>query len=491
MNVLIDTNIIIKMEDTGKLLSAEMAEFKRLCSNSSTILYYHPIQIEDILRDKDDKRKEVILSRIKQYNQIKSPPTISDKAFEELQLKQNSENDRIDNALIYTVYIGAAHFLVTNDLGIHTKARQLGCPESVFRPDQFLQYLRKRTTDKTPQPPPGLVEKYLYEIDIHQSFFDSLRKSYNDFNGWFKRASKEHRKTWCILNTKNQLQAICIYKEEENEIITDNGYPISGKLLKLCTLKVSEEVRGRKYGERLLFSAFKYASEKRLNWVYLHTHGKEHKLLISLCEDYGFSICGKYKGDDVLLKPMDALDKKIPALEYAIQYYPNFLRTDQIQYFIVPIKGNFHNDLFADSCEIADSLFKDDPTMYSSSMNTIKKAYISHSNIKTIKPGDVLLFYRSGDRQNIEVVGIAEKIVRTDEFENVLALVTKRTVYTIQEIKNIVEKECLVILFRVQQYLTNFIDRKRLLDSGITGNIQTIRKITYNQFKEIYNEKRE
>ena len=49
--------------------------------------------------------------------------------------------------------------------------------------------------------------------------------------------------------------------------------PINGKALKLCTFKIGEELRGRKFGERMLYTAFKYAFENNYDWIYLHTRG--------------------------------------------------------------------------------------------------------------------------------------------------------------------------------------------------------------------------
>lgn len=59
MNVLIDTNILIPLEDTGQELDPRMAEMRRLSQQNGHVLYIHPSQEEDISRDTDEKRKKL------------------------------------------------------------------------------------------------------------------------------------------------------------------------------------------------------------------------------------------------------------------------------------------------------------------------------------------------------------------------------------------------------------------------------------------------
>ncbi len=53
MNILLDTNIIIPLEDTGRILDASFAELRKLATEQQHCLYVHPLQIDDINRDKD------------------------------------------------------------------------------------------------------------------------------------------------------------------------------------------------------------------------------------------------------------------------------------------------------------------------------------------------------------------------------------------------------------------------------------------------------
>ena len=65
MNILLDTNIIIPMEDTGRMLDSSFADLRRLAAEQQHCLYVHSLQIEDINRDKNhERRREIYDTRI-------------------------------------------------------------------------------------------------------------------------------------------------------------------------------------------------------------------------------------------------------------------------------------------------------------------------------------------------------------------------------------------------------------------------------------------
>ena len=489
MNVLIDTNILIPLEDTARTLDPSLAKMRRMSEQNGHVMYIHPNQAEDIQRDKNEQRRDIVLSRLQQYQAIPSPPLLSDEELQQYGWRQASDNDRIDNLLLHALCRGAVHFLVTNDKDLHKKARLAQVQEQVHRLDQFLAFLNSQTA--TEQPPPfGIQERFLHEFDVNQPFFNSLREGYghSDFNKWYRNVAAEHRKAWCVHDNET-IHAICIYKQEEHPAIVDGGASLSGHALKLCTFKVGESVRGRKLGERLLFSAFKYAVEHDIPYVYLHTYGKEHEMLVSLCQDYGFEFAGKYQDrEDVYIKTMAAPHPPphdIEALAYAMRFYPHYLDSDEVGKFIIPIRPEYHNDLFADTSDNARGLFAHDPSQYSPQSNTIKKAYICHANTMQIQPGDLLLFYRTHDRKSTECIGVVEQTYRGRDIGKVLPLVSKRTVYSRAEVEEWLCRETLVILFR---FIRSFapVNANALTQAGIQGPIQSIRKITHEQYLQCF-----
>lgn len=487
MKILLDTNIIIPLEDTSRTLDPLLAEMRVLLSQGGHVVYIHPAQFVDIEHDSNEDRKRIVRSRVEQYLKIPSPPVLTESDLSQYGWKQNSENDKIDNLLLHALCRGAAQFLITNDKELHKKARQANVQEQVHRLDQFLAFLNSQIPDEKP-PPYGVQERYLHEFNVGQDFFESLRANYASFNQWYLKAAAEGRKAWCIA-TDDNIQAICIYKVEEKPQIVDGGSPLNGSALKLCTFKVGSTVRGRKLGERLLYSAFRYAARHHLPYVYLHAFGEEQEMLISLCLEYGFQYAGQYeKRDSVYLKTMKGQSAEQPdldPLEYAVRYYPDYLDGSEVSKYIVPIRPQYHNDLFADISDNSRGLFANDFSQYNSQSNTIKKAYLCHSKTNTLKRGDLLLFYRTQDRKSVECVGIVESTYRGTQFSEVMPRVSKRTVYSEKEIKDWLIKDTLVILFR---YLGSFLPVKidLLEQAAVKGPIQSIRRITHEQYLQCF-----
>jgi len=477
--VLIDTNIIIPLEDTSRTLEPRLAEIKRICAENSVILKIHPAQRNDLLHDDDEARRNIVLSRIEQYPEIQQPPPWKEDELDSLEISHSNENDKVDNLLLCAVHKNAVRFLVTEDKDIHRKAKKLGIEGRVYYIDQFFGFLRKEFDKKTSIPPLGIREVYLHELDKGIEFFNSLRNGYDEFDEWFDRVSQSERKAWIVGDTTSPL-ALVIRKAEQNEIITSDDIALPGNALKLCTFKVSQQWRGRKIGERLLYTAFRYAIEQKIDWVYLTAFGEEQKMLISLCEEYGFINRGldkKNARDSVYVKDMrkPTGDESITNLEYAIKHYP-FYRKDNCAKWIIPIQPQWHEQLFPD---IKDkNLFSELPESFSASANTIKKAYLCHAKTTKMQQGDLLYFYRSEDRRTVECVGIVEKTFRSNDSQEIIAEVSKRTVYSNNDIDKIAKKDTLVILFRLLEYITP-ISSTELEKRGVKQPIQSIRSVDF------------
>ena len=85
-------------------------------------------------------------------------------------------------------------------------------------------------------------------------------------------------------------------------------------------------------------------------------------------------------------------------------------------------------------------------------------------------------------------MGIVESVFFSDNVDDVFLRIAKRTVYSYDELREITNKKTLVILFRFIS-LNREISNKDIKDAGIKGNIQSIRKITNDQYLSIKNEK--
>lgn len=475
MRILIDTNLFIPLEQPAPELDAGLASLVRLAGEHGHQIILHPASVEDIHRDDNADRKAINLAKVAKYPQLESPPVPTSEELASLGLTDSNDNNRVDNRILFAIYRDAANLLVTEDVKIHRKAGRLGLSARVHYTQQAVEALL-RLHGRVPVALPNIEEVPLHSIDLDATFFDSLRQSY-DFNNWFKESARKGRKAWIHRAAGGNLGAICIYKEEQDEVVTKDGKKLLGRVLKLCTFKVGETVRGRKVGELLLKAAFRYATTNKMQHIYL-TMRAEQTYLQSLCEDFGFQHYGQFGQDEVYVKshpqtPPTGIGGD--ALDYHIRFFPNF-RAAGVKKFLVPIRPGYHEVLFSDhpANQAQLSLF--------TAGNAIKLAYLCHSPLREIKPGDILLFYRSEDTKGITSVGVVEFAANLKDLDKILQLVSKRTVYPLSEIEKMSKKPTKVLLFRLATHLGVPISRDEMAVGGkIRGNIQSIRRVS-NEF---------
>src|SRR3970282_570666 len=87
--------------------------------------------------------------------------------------------------------------------------------------------------------------------------------------------------------------------------------------------------------------------------------------------------------------------------------------------------------------------------------NAIKMAYLCHAQTRIISPGDIVLFYRSGDERAITTIGVAESYETLADASEIVAKVKRRTVYSMADINLMAQEPTRVMLFRLVRHLTN------------------------------------
>lgn len=493
MDILLDSNVIIELEGPERILPESIADMVRLSQELGYRMNTHPCQVDDLKRDKNETRKQIQLSKLRQYPTLENPPVPSGFELMEYGWSQKNDHDRCDNLLLFAVKRSAVRILVTEDRKMHAKARRAGIGEQVYFVEELLSRLRDEYARKLLTSTCAKIEtKYLYEIDVRQPFFNSLRASYSGFNDWFNRCASEKRRAWVIEDDGN-LSALCVFKEEKDEIVTDTNDCLYGRSLKLCTFKVAD--LGKKLGERLLFVSFKMAVENDFDYVYLQVREEGQGFLLNLLQDYGFVRLGEYHDDITYVKDMrrgvynEGLSES-ERLEYDVRYYPHFLFGPEVKKYVVPIRPDFHDKLFPDLKHQPE--FFDDVNGFDSEANAIKKAYICRSSIKTLQPGDLLFFYRSHQGKTIRCIGFVEETKRSSVADDIDSFVSKRTVYSHREIEEIVRGgETIAILFRVVCYLGKPITESEIRSSSMPWPIQSICGIPEESFAKLQENRKE
>ncbi|KKM87522.1 hypothetical protein LCGC14_1268060, partial [marine sediment metagenome] len=190
MRILFDTNIIIDRED-NKIISEDLQILINALNKLKIEIVLHPKSVEDVKRDKNSKRKEIMLSKIRTYPSLKDFPKPSEE-FLGIVGRALKVNDIIDRYLLFAVFSNAVNFLISEDIGIHKMARVINLSERVLKVVEALE-LFKEELPKEVFLPPALQKTTMANLDINDSIFDSLRKEYPNFNKWFVDKAREGR----------------------------------------------------------------------------------------------------------------------------------------------------------------------------------------------------------------------------------------------------------------------------------------------------------
>jgi len=485
MRILVDTNFLIDRED-NKVLSSDIKELSRIFQKEEITVLVHPLSKEEIGKYEDKDKRDVSLSKIGAYQTLESPPEPNGEFLNKIGGKSDSFNEYVDNNLLFCLYKNAIEFLITNDNGIHDKAEQIGLEGRVFTVSQAEKYLKKYFSQEEISADPPILEKVpFHNVDPQDPIFDTLRENY-DFIDWWERKSKEGRKAW-IYRKEDESLGACLVLKKENEALSDANPSLPKKTrVKICTLVVSET--GYKLGELFIKMAIKKAVNNQINEIYLTHYTKEDDFLIPLIKNFGFYKKSEFSdGEDIFIKKLTVEDEdisSIPSEKLSKKYYPTFYDGEGVKKFLVPIQPEYHRKLFP-CYEGRDQFTLNDFSGPITEGNTIKKAYISHANTKKISSGDVLLFYRSEDQNEITSLGVVEEtFYDLTEEEEILKKVGRRTVFSKQEIENMSNGETLVILFRWHFHFENPVSLEELRNLGLNAPM-TIIEILDRKYSEI------
>lgn len=450
MKFLIDTNILISLEPTSDTAiepgAREAAEVARMIQQSGNTIVVHPHVLADIARDGNHQRRAHREYVLKKYPALDGAPPIT--AAEEVVLGVAAEgtNDWVDNHLLVAVARDAVDYVITQDAAIHTRAARLRIEDRVLTTADALMMLRA-LFPTTPAPPPAVRSIKAHALDHNDPIFASFRADYPDFDGWLRRCKLDDRPTW-VIDGDGCLAAVCITKAER-----DTGHGMTGRILKVCSFKVSESRVGARFGELMLKTIFVYAHENRFDWIYV-TVFEKHEWLIAVLRDFGFeqSVERTKLGELVMTKPARPTTgaESLP-LEYAIRFGPCRWSWACGNVWIVPIQPRFEQILFPERQEQAALFSGSQP-----SGNAIRKAYLCRAPQRTIQPGDVLAFYRSTDSQGIRTLGVVENWIASADAERIQQFVARRTVYSMADIQAMASGERAVLAIRFRQILHEF-----------------------------------
>lgn len=480
---LIDTNIIIQLEDAGAgQIQPAFSSLHALFIKHSLNFFYHPSSERDFENDQNEARKIESLSRLRKYPQLISPPIPDRNELEVLFGGISKSNDVIDCQILYALKRSCVTYLVSEDIGIRKRARYSGLEERVLNCKEAINLIEKAYEEKIISNP-RVEEEYCYRLNLEEDFFNSLRLDYPAFNNWFlEKCCQTQRKSWCI-KEDDKIAALCIYKDEALGTLPTPG-------MKLSTFKVSEDYEGRKYGELLLRMTFLHAVNNKIKTVWVTTYSKQEKLIYML-KNFGFKVFPELMQEQIVLyKEMQPPKSLLPMepLDFHITYFPYFKDGTDVEKFLIPIQPSFFKILFPESTIDPQPIFEGVLSHPMVPGNTIRKVYLSHSRKKEITKGSLIFFYVSAPFSSLATLGIVEKTERIDSEESLSSAIGKRSVYTVAQIKNMSEKEVFVISFRIVRHLVpiSLADMKAAkILTAAPQSISIVEQDKYNKLKKI------
>lgn len=486
--ILLDTNIIIHREAV------------RLVNRDIGVLFYwidklhhtkciHPLTVTEINRYADDQAVNTMQIKLDNYELLKTEAPMHPAVKKVCEDIDCTPNDAGDTKLINEVYCGRVDILISEDKKIHSKAALLDISERVFRIDSFLEKIVSENPDLVNYNVLSINKEFIGNINLQDPFFDSFRTDYDGFDRWFN--AKANELAYVCMDNGMLSAFLYLKKEDENENY-HNVTPIlpPKRRLKVGTFKVTSN--GIKLGERFLKIVFDNARQFSVSEIYVTIFDRrpEQLRLISLLEEYGF----KYHG----VKSTPSGEEKV----YVRDFGKNAnLKQPKLSFpwlgkeaniYIVPIKPEYHTELFPDSILRTESpldFIENQPHR-----NAISKVYISHSKTRELKSGDIIVFYRSGGiyKGVATTIGIVENIVPDiSTFEELIRLCRKRTVLKDEELRQYWERNPgnrpFVINFLYAFSFKKRANLKTMLDEKILANMESVKTITKMDLNSLVN----
>ena len=256
--------------------------------------------------------------------------------------------------------------------------------------------LKNKIRNNQERRPMDLQVQRFSDIDLNDSFFDSLRASYPEFNEWYNKKAAAGATAYCYY-VDNELKDFLYLKIEEEELSDLTPALPAKKRLKVGTFKVDNEDRHTTRGERFMKKIMDMAIAEDVDEIYVTMFPTEElQGLIRMFEKFGFShIADKpHEGGNaeyVLIKDMTTHvdDFKLD--------YP-FVKKASSNKYVLSIVPEFHTHLFPDS--ILKNEKKYDLIQDVSETNSIYKIYLCWmQGTRNLKAGDKLIIYRTSDEE--------------------------------------------------------------------------------------------
>ena len=493
MKVLLDTNILIHRE-ASHVVNEDIGTLFNWLDRLHLTKCVHPISVGEIRRHLEKRTVETMEIKLKSYHILKTTAPLDARIEEIIQHVDKDANDQDDSRILNEVLCDRVNLLITEDRGIHEKANRLDISDRVLTIDAFLEKVAAENPQLVNYNVLSVKKELIGNLNLKDSFFDSFRDDYVDFEKWFNKKVDE---VAYVCKAQDRLIAFLYLKPEDHDENYSDITPLfeKKKRLKIGTFKVA--LNPFKLGERFLKIIFDNALALHVQEIYVTVFPKRagQLQLIELLKDWGFHKHGTKSSlsgiEDVYVRDFcPAFNYANPRLTYP--YFPANGRS-----FIVPIYADYHTELFPDSILRTESpldFIENRPYR-----NAIRKSYISRSIERDLRLGDLIVFYRTGGIYEgvVSTIGMVENIITPINDEaDFIRLCRRRTIFSDKELT-----EWWNFKPKYRPFIVNFIyvysfpkrpNLKRLIEIGVIRDIENVPRgftpINSDQFNLILKE---
>lgn len=257
------------------------------------------------------------------------------------------------------------------------------------------------------------VEKFK-SISLDESFFDSLKTDYAEFENWFEK--KGEQLAFTFRNDSGGLDGF-LYLKEENAVVADvfPPLPLSSRI-KIGTFKINSH--GTRLGERFIKRAFDIAVSRKVQALYV-TVFEKHQNLLSLFLRYGFierATKSTANGVELVLEKVLKVTSGDVVLDYPL------IPIIKDRHFVLSIYPQWHSRLLPDSLlnNENSSILQD-----VSHTNSIHKIYLTAMRgVDQLKRGDTLLIYRTSSGGPAFYTSVITSLCVVEELLNINVFTT-------------------------------------------------------------------
>lgn len=284
----------------------------------------------------------------------------------------------------------------------------------------------------------------LSELDINDSFFDSLKEDYPEFEEWYNKKANEGKQAFAYIDDSGIGAFVMLKIGEYEEIPLDNKILPKRSRLKISTLKLSDRVEGNRLGEGAIGIALWNWLESNDEEIYVTVFDK-HRKLIEMLQKFGFEFAGyNLRREGVYLRSKNEVNFMTPYTSFP------FINKKTSAFAMLPITAEWHDKIFPYS-ELKNT--KQDTEEFAAA-NGMTKTYIGFArNIPAYSSGMPIMIYRMSEENKTfkSVITSYGTIVRFEtikqygkflkSFEEYVKIVGNKSVFTYDKIKEFYETQ--------------------------------------------------